>query len=426
MRWTACALCALLLAACGAGPRARVAAAVGEGDLDAALAAYEELRRTEGSDAQVLAQLAALVLAGAAESDDASARDAALVQLSLAGTAGAPVLRRLADAPGDGPARLGALAVLARRGDVDAQLALRALADDDDPTVVALSVEGMDPALDGALLLRHIGAPDAALRRAAVARLAPASAERDVRELDEDSAVRAAAVRALRAAGAAVTDALRERLADPAPSVRFAAVGALAALDAEAADPALVALLEVAVSTVGIEAARLLAAHADLLVAARARALLERALEHADGSLRAQAGVALAGLSREAEAPLAAVRTALARERDADVRLALARALHHRGDPSGRAALEALLEEAPMPRAQAAALLAEGDHAAARAALAALVEDASAPSLVRRTAARALARDARRPDAVREALRDADPFVRIYAAGGILAAAAAG
>lgn len=33
-----------------------------------------------------------------------------------------------------------------------------------------------------------------------------------------------------------------------------------------------------------------------------------------------------------------------------------------------------------------------------------------------------MARDARRPDAVREALEDDDPFVRIYAAGGILAA----
>jgi hypothetical protein len=41
---------------------------------------------------------------------------------------------------------------------------------------------------------------------------------------------------------------------------------------------------------------------------------------------------------------------------------------------------------------------------------------------VRRVAARALARDAREPDAARVALRDEDQSVRLSAAGGILAA----
>jgi hypothetical protein len=38
---------------------------------------------------------------------------------------------------------------------------------------------------------------------------------------------------------------------------------------------------------------------------------------------------------------------------------------------------------------------------------------------------RALAREAMQPDAARRFLHDEDPLVRIYAAGGILAAAAA-
>jgi hypothetical protein len=46
--------------------------------------------------------------------------------------------------------------------------------------------------------------------------------------------------------------------------------------------------------------------------------------------------------------------------------------------------------------------------------------------MVRRVAARSLARDALRPDEARTALRDEDPLVRINAAGGILAASVAG
>ena len=46
-------------------------------------------------------------------------------------------------------------------------------------------------------------------------------------------------------------------------------------------------------------------------------------------------------------------------------------------------------------------------------------------SILRRTAARALARDAMDPDAARRALSDEDALVRIYGAGGILAAAVA-
>lgn len=78
-----------------------------------------------------------------------------------------------------------------------------------------------------------------------------------------------------------------------------------------------------------------------------------------------------------------------------------------------------------MARVQAAALLAEDGDAEARAVLSDVLAS-DAPSILRRTAARALARDARMPDAARRAMADDDPLVRIHAAGGILAAAVAG
>ncbi len=423
---------ALVLAACASAPRGRVVHAVEEGDLDGALAAYDELRQREGTDADLLARVAALVLERELHGAEDDLREAALTQLALAGTAGAPILRGLADERGVGPRRLGALRILARRGDPDARLALRALADREEPSILAVAILGMDPALDRALLYRHAEAADASVRAAAVRQLAPAAAEDEVRErlatiarVDAEASVRAAAVGSLRGAGAAAADVLRERLGDPEASVRYAAVGALAAADPAVAVAALGSLLEIAVSPAGIEAARLLADHEDADTARRARAFLRQALASEDAALRAQAGVALTGLPVATEAPMDAVRAALAAERDPEVRLAFARALSRREDPAARRALEALLEAEGMVRVQAAALLGERDHEAAREVLADVLADAAAPSPIRRTAARALARDAMRPDAVRGALRDADPFVRIYAAGGILAAAAA-
>ncbi|MEZ4336805.1 MAG: HEAT repeat domain-containing protein [Sandaracinaceae bacterium] len=423
---------ALLVMGCASGPRGRVVHAVDEGDLDGALAAYDELAQREGTDADLLARVAALVLDRELHGDEDGSRDAALTQLALAGTAGAPMLRSLAEEPGVGPLRLGALRVLARRGDPEARLALRALADHEEPTILAAAILGMDPALDRALLLEHTEAADADVRTAAVRQLAPLAEEDEVRErlatiarVDGEATVRAAAVGSLRGAGRAAADVLRERLGDPEASVRFAAVGALAAADPAVASAALGALLEIAVSPAGIEAARLLASAEDPDTARRARTFLRQALASEEPALRTQAGVALTGLPVSTEAPMDAVREALAGETDPEVRLALARALDRRDDPLARSTLEALLDADGMVRVQAAALLGEADHARARAVLAEVLDDASQPSSSRRTAARSLARDAMRPDAVRGALRDADPFVRIYAAGGILAAAAA-
>jgi len=70
---------------------------------------------------------------------------------------------------------------------------------------------------------------------------------------------------------------------------------------------------------------------------------------------------------------------------------------------------------------EAAAVLADDGNAAAPAFLASFLT--SEDPLLRRTAARALAREAHRPDDARGALADEDPSVRIAAAGALLAGA---
>lgn len=422
---------ACCLVSCASAPRGRVASAVDHGDIEGALEAYEEFRRSEGGDVDLLAAVAALILEREAEGDDEERRSAALSQLTLAGTAGEPVLIRLSEAPGVGRARLDALSALARRGHDPSRLSLRALADGRDPTVLAAATLGMDPGLDRALLLELAGAPDTQLRRAAVRALGPVAAEDDVREalvrlarVDSEASVRAAAVGALGRAGAAAVDALRERLSDPHSSVRLAAVGALVQADQNAAIAALGPLLDVAPSSAGIEAARLLLQLEGADQSASARAFLRRALEADDASLRTQAGVALAGLPVTTEAPLAAVRHALETERDPEVRLSFARVLHRRGRASATAVLVELLEGEGLIAVQAAVLLAgDGDERALEVLARAITSGEE--SIVRRTAVRSLARDAMRPDAVRASLRDNDAMVRIFAAGGILAAGAA-
>ncbi|MCC6875334.1 MAG: hypothetical protein IT378_13590, partial [Sandaracinaceae bacterium] len=161
-------------------------------------------------------------------------------------------------------------------------------------------------------------------------------------------------------------------------------------------------------------------------IAERARAFLAQALSSPDASLRAQAGVAIASLDRDVGAPLEALARALDRETDEQARLQMARAIARRDPGRARPVLDALASRvvASMVGVQAAALLCELGDGSARERLERAL-GASAEPLVRRTAVRALARDARAPERARAFLRDGDRLVRIYAAGGILAAAAA-
>ncbi len=424
-------LFAVLVLACGSAPRARVASAIERRELDGALDAYEEFRRTQGGDVELLAPIAAMLLEREAQSDDAALREAALIQLSLAGTRGAPVLTRLAR--GSGPARLLALSALARRGQNEAKLELRALADTEDPTILAASILGMDSELDRELLLSLLDSSDRNVRRSAIEALTPAAASvrsalEQVARVDSEASVRASAVRALGRAGTDAIAILRERLGDPDPGVRFAAVGALISADPERGRIAIGPLLSVAPSPSGIEAARLLAQADDVpgspVGAAQALAFLRRVLASDDPALRAQAGVAIASLPTDRRPPLDALRAALATENDSTVLLSFARALHRHDRQAAHATLRALLDaQDDMVRVQAAALLAaDGDAAARR-----VLEGAASAgeSMIRRTAVRALAREAMAPDAARRLLRDDDALVRIYAAGGILASAAA-
>jgi HEAT repeat protein len=425
-------LLSIFASSCASAPRARIAAAVDRGDLDGAYEAYEQFRSHEGTDVELLGRIAGLVLEREVQSDDDAIRGAALTQLGLAGTAGAPILVRLADARGVGPGRLGALTLLAQRGHEPSRLALRALADHEEPEVLAASVGGMDPSLDRELLFTLAASEHAEVRRAAVELLGRAAADASVAgalervaRVDPDESVRAAAVRALGGAGEHGVEILRERLGDPEPMVRFAALSALVRAAPDQARVALASLLEIAPSAAGIEAARLLCSIEDRGALVPARDYLVRALASEDPQIRSQAGIALSSLPRDREPPLEILRDALGREPDREVQLSLARALFRHERPAALRALRELVRsDAAMVRVQAAMMLAAEGDADALATLESVAASGDA-TILRRTAVRGLARDAMRPESARRYLLDDDALVRIYAAGGILAAAAA-
>lgn len=425
---------ATMMMSCASAPRAAVAGAVERGALGEAIEAYERMRASDGPDVALLSRVAALLLEQEARGDDREHRRAAVQELSSAGTAGEPILRRIAASAGTA-ARVLALEALARRGDEGAQLELRALADSTDADERAASVLGMDIEDDSALLMEAIASPHPRAREYAAERLARAAPETDVRialenaaRVDPEPSVRSAAVRALGAFGAPALTAISERLSDPVAGVRMSAVEALLRADRDQARTILGALLEMPTSAQGIEAARLLSipGRGDGSVAdPGARAFLRQALSASDPSLRSQAGVALVSIAGSGDL-VAVLRDALGRETDSGVALSLGRALL-RQPGAEQDAIEALRTVmragATMTSLQAAAILAgerDGEALGVLAGFLAMPE----PTL-RRVAARALARDAMHPDDARSALRDHDATVRISAAGGILAAAAA-
>lgn len=422
--------------ACASGPRAAVADAVARGDMRAALAAYERVRADEDPDPELLARVAGLVLAKEARSTDAARRDAAMGELVLAGTQGRPILEQLVASEAPRLSRALALAALATHGSRSAKDELRAFVDSDDAQTQAVAIVALDGGRDLAELLRLLESPHAEVRAAAARQLD--SAEQSARarnvlaeasRVDPEPRVRSAATRSLGAFGADAVPALRERLSDADQSVRLAAISALVRADREQALLALAPLLELEPSSAAIEAARVLArgapaAEREPTGAISARAYLRRGLESADARLRAQAAVALASFSGDPSLDEALV-AALRAERDPSTKLAIAGAIVGRSAAAeaSRGALRELVTGGGVQGVQAASLLARTDDAGGRRALAQMIR--SPDVAVRRIAVRALARDAMRPDAVRRALRDRDAIVRIRAAGGILAAAAA-
>lgn len=416
-----------------AGPRRRVVDAVEARDLPVSLEAYERFRATEGADIALLAEVAGLLLELEALSNDASRRDAALLQLELAGNAGLPVLRRVGRSEGVTRSRARALAALVKRADPEARAFLYGLLDADDPEIVAHAVAALRDDEEPRLLSLLTHASPAVRRQAALG-LASRHDSMDALDalvetarVDPDPRVRETACRALGAFGAAAVERLRERLGDPEASVRRTVVRALVRADRAAAIPIVAPLLGLPPSSTTVEAARALAAvgHDEARDETSESALqwLVSVLTHEDPGLRSAAAVALVAVAPSG-APLDAVRTALAHEEDRVVRLGLARTLISSDlDTShpARDALIQLLEGDDMPAVQAAAILAERGDPAGVAALETTLTRSD--PLLRGVAARTLARGALLPNAVLPALRDPEPLVRIQAAGGLLAAA---
>ena len=423
------------LGACSGGPRAPVRSAVESGDVRAALDQYDRYRAREGVDEELLREIAVALLVSAATGDDPRARDASLTQLNLAGHAGVSVLEDLSERPESPVARAKALRLLAARGDRGARSELRGLLGSEDADVLAAAVSTLDGG-DDARLFAFLNHTAAVVRESAARRLvdsAPSVEVRlslsDVARVDPEPSVRAAALRSLAAFGPKAFDAIRSRLSDATPRVRMAAVGALARADRARAVSVLGALLRIAPSKAGVEAARVLAAPrpgpdgerdtVDVI----ARSFLYQTLESGDPRLRSQAAVALSTLPWDVTMADGLVERMRTDANDA-VRLSLALLLVE-SDSIREPALSTLRALAAtgrsMPSVQAAAALAARGESTAIRRLETLVGSDLTP--VRRVAARALGRRAGKPDAARRALRDRDIQVRIAAAGGILASA---
>lgn len=420
------------LLGCGGGPRAAVMEAVEHRNVRQALVRYERFRDEEGPDGRLLAPVAGLILQEEAGGEDAERSRAAIGQLALAGSPGQPVLERLATGGQSVGIRARALGALARRGDRSALDALRALLDDEDSEVLAAAVVSLDPEEDVDRLITLLTHTAGDVRKSAARQLSGSSpigraraSLAEAARVDPLPDVRATAVRSLGNYGGAVFESLRERLSDADSGVRMAAVGALVRADRERALSAIGPLLEMTPSRAGIEAARVLAdvpADAEPAEGAvLARAFLRRALSAGEVETRSQAAVALSSLPVDPGLEQALLQ-ALESEEEPRVRLSLALGLHRREAVRGKAerALTALLEDEGMPGVQAASLLAKGGDRDALRHLARALRRGE--PLIRRVAARAMAREALRPDAARRALRDEDALVRIHAAGGILAA----
>ena len=426
-----------LMLACGGGPRAAVDDAVAAKDVPRALSAYDGFREADGSDIALLAEIASLVLELEALSDDPERVRAAITQLRLAGNAGLPALHRLADAEGITLVRALALEALAKRGDGSARAFLFAMIEEDDPELVALAISAADPEEDSERLIALLDDTHPPVRAAAALALGGLTESIDslhglaqLSRVDPEATVRNAAVRALGGFGASAVPFLRERMGDADSSVRLAVVRSLVRADRDASLEIIASLLATPPSQAGIEAARVIALTGEprdddepsAEGVGDARAYLLASLGDENPNLRSQAAVALVSLRAHAPTDAALVR-ALGTETEPGVRLGLARALRGRevGDAEAEAALGALLEGDGMPAVQAALLLSAEGREDALTRLEAALEDED--SLIRRVAARGLAKDAGRPDQVRALMRDEDVLVRIHAAGGILAAA---
>jgi HEAT repeat protein len=408
------------LLACGGGASSEVSGALRRGELDLALRLHDA---QGGRDHASLVAIAEAVLEREADSGDRTRSAAAFSALRQAGTAVRPVLERLAAGSPRTAVRARALALLAGLGDEDARARLGEQQDSADPEVAAAAVSTLDPDGDSAALCALLEAPAAAVRLAAVQRLARAPQARETQRAlaraaqhDPELSVRSGALAALARQGDEGARAIEARLDDPDRELRAAAATALVSADPVGAHDKLAPLLAGDVTPEGIDAARALLATNPGPTATAARALLARAAAHTDAQLRGRAACSLPSLRDPALQAVAAQRGA--REPVRSVRLCFALALPAQS-PARAKLLRELTAERDVPAAQAAAELGRGGDAQAPRTLAELL--ARGDATVRRVAVRALARDLGRSHEIRSSLRDQDAGVRIAAAAAIVA-----
>ena len=230
--------------------------------------------------------------------------------------------------------------------------------------------------------------------------------------------VRTAALAALGRQGDGAAALITERLADPDWRVRGAALRALAEVGSDEAWETLLGFATLPPGRENLEAARLLARRPESGLYGPGRDALLLGLRSEDEALRGQAIVAFSAvrdLSPLVPALLAALRVEAAPTHRVGLSEALLRSEVARDEAA--ATLAALLPREDRVGVLAARALARlgSDEAAHR--LQRALEADDLPS--RRIAAAALATEAGRPGDAFPALRDPDPFVRIFAAGAI-------
>jgi len=420
------ALACALLAGCATRGDAAIEAAA-SGQLAAARQAYDAIGEHDAPTLRAIARI--IVELHAQGRDDARSR-AAFAQLRSAGTRAGSTLEWLVFEGRTGRVKARALSLLAALGDEAAAGTLRVLARKDDVAMLRLALPYYDVE-EQAERLRSLSAHSRAeVRAGAVARLGSASPDADLtlllRQLarrDPAPSVRAAALSALArqapTGGPGVLDAFEAALGDGEQSVRMAAARGLHAFDSERAGALLSSLIGGDVSHHAIEAARtvMTAPRVDEPQLSAARGHLHRALLDDDPKLRSQAAVAFSSLPASLR-PVARLVEALSAEKVASVRLQLALSIGGAQAPAAEA-LRKLMAKDGIDAVTAAAALADLGEADARTRLQALGESTSAS--VRAAAARALIGQLGLAHTSRALLFDRYAKVQLAAAGALLA-----
>lgn len=385
----------LALAGCS-GALASIRAAASQGDIVRATRLYHAHVDNRGyADPEALAVVAAEVLRQCALSEDPRVRSAAFAALRSLGALARPTLEALSLREGAVGDRAAAL-----RYELDGR--------------VSAPPPRLREALRSADVERRIAGMSSLRGRAGLRRLVALSR-------DDDPRVRAAAVTLLGAHGEPAAEALRDALSDADPRVRMLVPSALMAASSSAASGALGPLLTPDASALSIEAARVLASHAD----ARGSAHLLDALTRATGELRAQAASAASALGASHDRALAPLMT----DRDAEVALRIATLLVRR-EAHRQAALAALRALSSRPEATVSvradvALAGAGDERAQRSVARAMW---SSEDAARRLAVSAWPRiagpEASAVDPLALLLTDADRALAATAAAGVLTLAA--